>query len=535
MASKEYSFPSIQEQKDYFKKIFDFLPVGIVILDGLKVKNANKKFCNMTGLKPEKLLGREFISILPDEKDREYAKSVLKELKNNKEIECECTISWNKHRHFVRIKAIKVNGETILNIIDTSEMRKLMDSSIQGIMIYQDDRIIYANKQIERITGYKKEELFDMKPWEIVTDEYKSTVKRVAKLRQQGKMNKNKVYEIKIKRKDGKEKWALISSTAINYRGKSSGLVTLIDTTDLKLMADIIHERENLLQKIFDNASEGIFIEKVEEEGIKIIDANDAACRIVGYEKDELIGMDANKLIHPDDREIAKKILKEMEKNSNKNVRFEGRNIRKDGSVVYLEMSASWINIEGNKYIMIIARDITEKKLAEERLAESEAIFRAIAETSPNGIFILVNDEITFVNSSFERITGYNLKDIKKMGVPYIYGYGEGTEIKIKRKDGEMKWVIFSIKELNVKGKRIKVGILTDITDVRKAYETKRKFIEDTSHYFFNPIAIAKGYLELAMEKSDGEKDKMLSKVKEAVERIENVVKNIVEKGEIHE
>ncbi|MCD6512780.1 MAG: PAS domain S-box protein [Thermoplasmata archaeon] len=530
------SFYFNHESQDYFKKIFESAPIGIIILEGTKIKMANTKFAQLTGYDIKRLQKKDFISFLPQHEDKECAKTILDGLKEDEEAECECTIEGKKGKYFVRIKAKRIGNITVMNIVDISEIRKLMDSSIQGVLIYQDDKIVYANERMERITGYSKEELLNMKPWEIIAEEYLPKLKEIAKLRQKGKIKETKVYEIKIRRKDGKIKWVFISSTTTNYRDKPAGLVTMMDISDIKTMMDIISEREILVQKIFDNASEGIFIEKVEEDKIKIIDVNDAACRMLGYKKEELIGMDVSNIIYPGDKDVPKKMLEMLEKYGSKgSIRFEGRNIRKNGKIIDLEISASWINIEGEKYIMVIARDITEKKIAEEKLAESEAIFRAVAESSPNGIFIAIGDEITFINRAFEKITGYNLEEIKKRGMPYIYGYGDKTEIKIKSKDGKIKWVIFSIKDLNVKDKRIRVGILTDVTDIRMVYETKRKFIEDTSHYFFNPIAIAKGYLELAMEKRDGERDKMLNKVKEAIERIESVVRNIVEKGEIHE
>jgi len=68
---------------------------------------------------------------------------------------------------------------------------------------------------------------------------------------------------------------------------------------------------------------------------------------------------------------------------------------------------------------------------------------------------------------------------------------------------------------------------------MREALEKERRFKLDTSHYFFNRIAIAKGYLQLALEEDDG-KDNILKAI-EAIDRVEKVVKNITTKGEIRE
>ena len=69
--------------------------------------------------------------------------------------------------------------------------------------------------------------------------------------------------------------------------------------------------------------------------------------------------------------------------------------------------------------------------------------------------------------------------------------------------------------------------------EMRRALEEEKKFKADTAHYFFNPLAIAKGYLEMAKE--DGGDIEKIEKALKAIERIEKVVKNIVTKGEIRE
>ncbi|RLF44393.1 MAG: hypothetical protein DRN29_08545 [Thermoplasmata archaeon] len=68
---------------------------------------------------------------------------------------------------------------------------------------------------------------------------------------------------------------------------------------------------------------------------------------------------------------------------------------------------------------------------------------------------------------------------------------------------------------------------------ILEALKKEREFKLKTAHYFFNPIAIAKGYLSLALEEGDGE-DK-IRKAMHAVERVEKVIKNITERGEIVE
>lgn len=82
------------------------------------------------------------------------------------------------------------------------------------------------------------------------------------------------------------------------------------------------------------------------------------------------------------------------------------------------------------------------------------------------------------------------------------------------------------------------VALLTGVvSDERtQALKEKEKFLEDAAHYFLNPVTIAKGYVDMMFEECESEKLKgIANRIKEAVERIEEVVKNTVEKGIIYE
>lgn len=72
--------------------------------------------------------------------------------------------------------------------------------------------------------------------------------------------------------------------------------------------------------------------------------------------------------------------------------------------------------------------------------------------------------------------------------------------------------------------------------ETKRALERGKKFIEDTSHYFFNPICVAKGHLDLHPQRDMLEEERgELEAVKRAVERIERTVKNVVTRDGIHE
>ena len=77
------------------------------------------------------------------------------------------------------------------------------------------------------------------------------------------------------------------------------------------------------------------------------------------------------------------------------------------------------------------------------------------------------------------------------------------------------------------------VGILSD--EKNDALREEMQFKMDTAHYFFNPLCIAEGNIDLALKYADGEMKEELEAAQKAVQRIKKVVRNVVEKGEVHE
>ena len=213
--------------------------------------------------------------------------------------------------------------------------------------------------------------------------------------------------------------------------------------------------------------------------------------------------------------------------------------------------------------VITIMRDVTALKKTEESLREMAEKYSTIVELAREGICIDdENERMTFVNDAFARILGYENKEelIGKKLLDFVDDKGKKIlneeinsrrknksgryELKIYAKDGKPKDILVSSTPLIVNGKYAgSISVNLDITELKKAenemkraLEEERKFKADTAHYFFNPLCIAKGYLELAMkDERDAEQREKLKAIINAVERVENVVKNVVMKGEVRE
>jgi len=213
--------------------------------------------------------------------------------------------------------------------------------------------------------------------------------------------------------------------------------------------------------------------------------------------------------------------------------------------------------------VITIMRDVTALKKTENSLREMAEKYSTIVELAHEGICIDdENEKMIFVNDAFARILGYEDKKelIGKTLLEFVDDEGKKIlnkeinsrrknksgryELKVYTKDGKPKDILVSATPLIVNGKYAgSISVNLDITDLKKAenemrraLEEERKFKADTAHYFFNPLCIAKGYLELAMkDEKDAEQREKLKAIINAVERIETVVNNVVTKGEVRE
>jgi PAS domain S-box-containing protein len=148
------------------------------------------------------------------------------------------------------------------------------------------------------------------------------------------------------------------------------------------------------------------------DKDLKIVEANDRALECYMYVRQEFIGMELAKLRAPETLPQLKEQLRYVEENGSGT--FETLHQRKDGSVFAIEISSRLVNIEGLYYFQSIGRDITERKIAEETLKESEEKFRKIFEESPFCMLMTGKDfSIIRANQSFSNLIGYNEEELK--------------------------------------------------------------------------------------------------------------------------
>ena len=151
-----------------------------------------------------------------------------------------------------------------------------------------------------------------------------------------------------------------------------------------------------------EHAMDGIHV--IDVDG-NVVAVNAAFCDMLGYSRDELLSMNVRDWdAQWDSEEIEAKIGQVLKRREV----FETRFRRKDGTVIDAEVSVASLDIEGQALLFASARDITNRKLAEAGLRESEERFHSLVEQSIAGLYIIQDGRYAYVNARFAEIFGYS-------------------------------------------------------------------------------------------------------------------------------
>jgi two-component system cell cycle sensor histidine kinase/response regulator CckA len=194
------------------------------------------------------------------------------------------------------------------------------------------------------------------------------------------------------------------------------GLILIFDIYTLYQQLQIHRMRrklirgEELFRLISENAADMIAV--VDMDGKRVFNSFSYE-KVLGYSLEELKKSSSFEQIHPEDRERVKQAAEEARR-TGIGKPLEYRAQHKDGTWRVLESTASVIrNSKGNpENLVIVNRDVTDRRRSAEALRRSEASFRSVVEDAPYGIYrATLSGELVLVNSALEKMLGYSSKE----------------------------------------------------------------------------------------------------------------------------
>jgi PAS domain S-box-containing protein len=293
---------------------------------------------------------------------------------------------------------------------DIEIYRSLVDRSQE--LMYRTDlegRIVFVSPSVFKLSGYTAEEAIGMKMAEEIYLFAEERNNFLSKLQQDGHATN---FEARLKRKDGSIWWALTS--AHFYRdqdGNTLGIEGITrDITDLKMTEIGLRASEEKFRTAFHTSPDSINLNRV-SDGM-YIEINQGFTNLTGYTREDAIGktsIEINIWENPEDRERLVKGLMETGVVKNLTARF----IRKNKEIGMGLMSARILNINNEKIILSITRDITRLEKSKEDLQQSRDQLRLIADNMVDVISQTdANGNLIYASPSLERVFGYSPKNI---------------------------------------------------------------------------------------------------------------------------
>lgn len=282
----------------------------------------------------------------------------------------------------------------------------------------------------------------------------------------------------------------------ILHKGKNLLAGYTFDITDYKKAEEKIRKISQHYQALIDNAPDGVAL--IDGFGnIKYL--SPTGRKIFGYPMEIETWRTADELSHPEDLPIIIAAIEMLLKDPSYIASFTSRFANFDNSWKWLECTLTNHLFDSNiGSIVINFRDISERKIAEDRLKESEEKYRLLIENASEAVYVVQNQKIVFSNKICEQITGYSADELTHKSIIDLVDESDrvnlikhhkllvsseskpiNTPFSVIHKSGQKIWVSVNSVKIIWNGNHASLNLATDITSSKIAeLEIQQKNIE---------------------------------------------------------
>lgn len=535
-----------------------------------KVSMINDHGCHILGYGRDEIIGKNWEAFIAPDNNQSKNKSEFEKIISGKAAPdefCEMpvvsqsgqkiTIEWN---HTILTDALgQVTGivcsgnditERVKNELELrnseNQYRRLVMDAKEGICIVQKGIVVFANPEMEVLTGYSIDELKNMPIYDIVHPDDLDWIKENNRKNRSGE-DVPSVYSMRFVHKDGKSQWVEIRGSLITWKGQQAGLNFIIDIAERKNIEDALRDSEEHFRVIAENLRD--MIVKVSLDGT-LLYISPAIKYFGNYIPEEEIGQNIGKYFAKED-ELKKalrliRLIVKYQKAGN----FEFLYKPKIDDPFYVEVTTTPIYEDGEiNSVQCALRDITERKEAEAALKESEERFRSILEGVPNIAVQGYNRDrkIVFWNTASEILYGYTREEvlgkqledlvtqdsyeieIDNNPIAIQYGPGEhgmrhkdgsiipvySSHVMLQNSRGEDEMYCLDVDLTDLRGAQIQQQVLQDKLDRAERMESLGVLAGGVAHDLNNMLGPLVGYSDLILTRIEED-----SPYKKHIERI---------------
>jgi PAS domain S-box-containing protein len=373
--------------------------------------------------------------------------------------------------------------------------REIFDQSPDGMLIVQGDRIVFVNTALAAIVGLERQSLKGMSLGDLIPREHRAwqsrTLREATGEPPTRPMGGGMV--VHLRRADGSELPVEIALVRLELDGLPTTLATVRDVTAWRAGEA---ERARLAQ-VVDLVPDSMLV--VDTSSGTVVDANQAATRLLGYSEDDLRGMPVGRLAAPGGsaEEYVPEHAVLLADGGELHLQ---RLLTREGRVIDCEVHTSAVEDHNRRPLLVnVVRDIGERHALEQRLRESEELFRTTFEQAPVGIGLLSRNgggplRVVRTNRALDEMLGYGRGELVGVDVAVLrppedrglqpalrfHAGMDATDLTVirryRRRDGSTLWaeVRVSLLDLPISGHYLLVHAV-DVTTRVSAERAMRR------------------------------------------------------------
>lgn len=257
------------------------------------------------------------------------------------------------------------------------------------LIIEEDERISLVNSEFEKLLGYSRREIEGATNGAgFVTPESMERLHMYHQARMKDQNSVPKTYKAQFLDRSGAARDLLLSVNVIP--GTKRSVVSAIDISEFRRTEAALMESEERYRIAIECSNDAITIAQHDHR----VYANRKFLEMFGYDRfDEVINVPIYPVIHPDDRDRVARIDGRRQSGEPTPSRYEFKGVRRDGTVIYVEVSVAGITYRGEPAALNYLRDVTERRYAEEQiktsLRDKEVLLREVHHRVKNNLQVV--------------------------------------------------------------------------------------------------------------------------------------------------
>jgi PAS domain S-box-containing protein len=240
--------------------------------------------------------------------------------------------------------------------------RAVVEQSADAIYLVDPGtrKIIEANRAFTEMLGYSPEEVQGLANYDFIVAEREDIDRKFGEIMKEGISN----YERRYRRKDGSLLDVWVSANPISYGQREVMCTIARDLTGRKQADEALRQSEERYRAVMEQSADGILLTDLKTK--RLLEANSAFQRMLGYSAEEIPGLSIYDFAVADQKELDQKFQEVLKTGGP--LSYERQYRRKNGSLVEVWLSAGLISYGGKEMLCTIARDISERRQAEEEI-----------------------------------------------------------------------------------------------------------------------------------------------------------------------